>query len=371
MKYSIEGFSQKRLIENNLGLKDSYILRWLVDFSKSGKMVTLDIKNSDGTSKTFFWVKYAAILNDLPILEINNTRIIARHFDKLAGANLLEKHIEKRIDGTYTYFHINYRELEKYCYTKTNDIIHNNDNLADKNKKDSTESENSTKEIASTELHSNLVNEITEHMRTVSKSTPKRPLLHSSSTLLPKEQEKAAAMYISLETMCKDIAPDLILNTRDYAKMAEYMIYHSLDADFLHWIYNDMKSKEFRNKCAYFRKVFFEKDLLDRYKQHKLDLANKDNTRKDKEQPILCPVCNTLITQPFLTCPGCGINPEERTDENEIKHFKWKRTLDPKVLRQYENECKEIYQNSILSKVPITESINSIRKKYGYSDYEL
>ena len=51
MKYSIEGFSQKRLIENNLGLKDSYILRWLVDFSKSGKMVTLNI-NRMTTVKT-------------------------------------------------------------------------------------------------------------------------------------------------------------------------------------------------------------------------------------------------------------------------------------------------------------------------------
>ncbi len=62
MKYTIEGFSQEKLVELNLDLTDAVILRWFVDLKDSGKMYS-EIKEND----KYYWLKYDAVIEDLPI----------------------------------------------------------------------------------------------------------------------------------------------------------------------------------------------------------------------------------------------------------------------------------------------------------------
>lgn len=98
MKYTILGFSQEKLTEFGLDLKDAMILRWFVDFYHTGKMV--EVFHDE---KCYVWVKYQAIIDDLPILNITNREIIARHFSKLENCGLFEKYVKKQ-GGTFVCF---------------------------------------------------------------------------------------------------------------------------------------------------------------------------------------------------------------------------------------------------------------------------
>ena len=88
MKYTIEGFSQQKLVEYGLDTIDALILRWFVDFQP--KM--MKIYNDE---KDYCWVKYQAIIDDLPILGITNREIVARRFNKFIKCNIMEKLISK------------------------------------------------------------------------------------------------------------------------------------------------------------------------------------------------------------------------------------------------------------------------------------
>ena len=104
MKYNIEGFDQQQLVNMGLNANDAVILRWFVDFYSTNKMAQV---TADGV--TYKWVKYQAVIDDLPILGIKNKQVIARHFDKMVKAGIIEKYIKKQ-DGIYTCF----RLTEKY-----------------------------------------------------------------------------------------------------------------------------------------------------------------------------------------------------------------------------------------------------------------
>lgn len=99
MKYTIEGFSQERLIELGLDAIDAHILRWFIDFRDTQKMKTV-ISNK----KVWYWVNYSGIINDLPILNIDK-RAIQRRFKKLVNANIL-LHYTHRVGGVYSCYNL-------------------------------------------------------------------------------------------------------------------------------------------------------------------------------------------------------------------------------------------------------------------------
>lgn len=102
MKYTIMGFSQNAVVELiNAGYKidvaDLAILRWLVDFSHTEKMV----KVVDG-GKTYYWVNYQSVLDDLPVLNIGR-RMLAVRLQKMADAGILCSSLKKN-GGTFTLY---------------------------------------------------------------------------------------------------------------------------------------------------------------------------------------------------------------------------------------------------------------------------
>jgi hypothetical protein len=113
MKYTIEGFSQKKLVEYKLDPVDALILRWFIDFRSTKKMVK--ISKAEGE---FYWVKYDAIINDLPCIGINNKEVMARRFKKYVDLGLMIHHTEKNISGSYACY--NTTELiESFMYDPT------------------------------------------------------------------------------------------------------------------------------------------------------------------------------------------------------------------------------------------------------------
>lgn len=103
MKYTIEGYSQKTLLELGVDAIDALILRWFADFKDTGKMVSR-IRPEDGHE--YFWVKYQAIIDDMPILGISGPDAMARRMKKLEAAGLLN-HWHCLDKGSFSMYRLN------------------------------------------------------------------------------------------------------------------------------------------------------------------------------------------------------------------------------------------------------------------------
>ena len=90
MKFTIEGFSQKRAVELGLSVEDLVILRWFVDFFPSEKMIKM-VHNG----KTYALVSYSGFIEQMPIISCNK-RTIARKFQRLVESNVLENETIKQ-----------------------------------------------------------------------------------------------------------------------------------------------------------------------------------------------------------------------------------------------------------------------------------
>lgn len=104
MKYTIEGFSQAKLVEFKLNISDANILRWFVDFLPKMSKI-------DDNGITYYWVCYQQVINDLPALEITNSEVIRRRFDKFVNAGIMIKTVIKR-GGSFSVFALTQKYLE-------------------------------------------------------------------------------------------------------------------------------------------------------------------------------------------------------------------------------------------------------------------
>lgn len=100
MKYTIMGFQQGVLMGFGMGVDEALILRTIVDFWFTGKM---KVKEIDG--KDFFFLSYAFLVAELPILGIDR-RQLANKLDKMIACGLLERSLEKTGTGTRAWFRI-------------------------------------------------------------------------------------------------------------------------------------------------------------------------------------------------------------------------------------------------------------------------
>ena len=100
MKFTMNGFNQRVLIEFGLDLKDAALLRYFVDFKDTNSMSMLVVDN-----KPYYWLKYEALKDDLPILGINSNIVLRRRLKKLEECGVLE-HYHKLEGGSFSYYAI-------------------------------------------------------------------------------------------------------------------------------------------------------------------------------------------------------------------------------------------------------------------------
>lgn len=107
MKYNILGFYQPRAVELGLDSNDLLVLRWFVDYAGTNKMRTILMDN-----RMYYWVNYAIVLEELPILKISKQTLAKKHFGNLVKANVLEHKFVKE-GGSFSYYcyGINYDTL--------------------------------------------------------------------------------------------------------------------------------------------------------------------------------------------------------------------------------------------------------------------
>ncbi len=114
MKYTINGYSQEKLLKNNLDLSDSLILRVLADiYSSNGKKIEYKIMNND----KYMWISYGYLFEQIPI--IGSERTLVRKIDNLIEKRVLKKELvtsKKGIKGRFLYisFGEKYFELTEY-----------------------------------------------------------------------------------------------------------------------------------------------------------------------------------------------------------------------------------------------------------------
>lgn len=99
MKFTVEGFSQKVLVEIGLNLEETLLLRWFIDFQSSGSMKK--IHNAD---KEYCWVNYQAVSDDLPIIASNKYKV-SRLFESMVEKGIFER-FTYRVGGVYSTFRI-------------------------------------------------------------------------------------------------------------------------------------------------------------------------------------------------------------------------------------------------------------------------
>lgn len=99
MKYTIEGFSQAELIRLGLDHSDAILLRWFSDFNQTGRMD--EFQGPDG--KTYFWVKYSKVTEELPILGLNSPDAVAKRLRRLVASGVL-LHYHHAVKGSFSTF---------------------------------------------------------------------------------------------------------------------------------------------------------------------------------------------------------------------------------------------------------------------------
>ena len=102
MKYSVEGFSQQKLVEFGMNTDDALLLRWFVDWSASRRMKIIEVEGIQ-----YHWVLHKHISEQLPILGVQNAQSVSRRMKRLVDKGILAKHLVYEQDGrggTWTYY---------------------------------------------------------------------------------------------------------------------------------------------------------------------------------------------------------------------------------------------------------------------------
>jgi hypothetical protein len=122
MKYSIAGYSQKKLIEHGLDCRDAEFIRWFADFLATGQMKT-HVEND----AVYSWLDHQHIIDELPILGRSTLPSVGKYINHLVEKGVLEKHTIRR--GTDKGTAVFYRIVPSLMHELTTDtpIEHRND----------------------------------------------------------------------------------------------------------------------------------------------------------------------------------------------------------------------------------------------------
>ena len=154
MRYSILGFSQERAISVrkivkqrngmqkllSLDVVDLLILRDISDYMNRKNVIKYTIDD-----KTFFSISYAAIIEDLPILDIKKQELRDR-LDKMCKLNLIEKKIVRNPSGNWSVFRLSDR-YEEIMYTKESHSLFDTNVCREQHNNSSTNTASSNKQL--------------------------------------------------------------------------------------------------------------------------------------------------------------------------------------------------------------------------------
>lgn len=325
MKYTIEGFDQKQLISYSLDACDALILRWFIDFSVSGKM-----KKTIRGRKIFYLVRYQSIIDDLPILGIENPRNIGRRFDKFVSCGLLEKEIIREGTGTQTIF----------CPTdKVNALSYKENNTLKVS--ESTVRENTTVPentvIAPMTVLKSTVMDSRQYSKVPSDGTQKYGALNkffyqNSSTTATEnlnlknnqsdKKHNIAAVVSKLKINFEKYINCSIFSDDFWQNLASALIDHGLAekiSEYTQFLFENLG--KVGNAANYIYKTAGSHYRIQQF-INTLSIANSKKQENEQKQKHFCVVC----TEPFWgdVCPCCGFQNKNSYNEQLVEQARYK-----------------------------------------------
>lgn len=185
MKYTIEGFSQRRLIGYGLDAVDALILRYFIDFKecKKGKKKMISrIINSN----QYYWIKYEKVIKELPILKLNTPDSVYRRLKKMVKVQVLET-ITIREGGVFSF----YKPGENY-YSLISDDFETDANPSQTDIYPTTLDDNPT----TTDIYPNISDEKSEQKINLSDKSINNQSINNKSDLIKDELSKYLFTFI-------------------------------------------------------------------------------------------------------------------------------------------------------------------------------
>lgn len=345
MKYTIEGFDQKQLISYSLDACDALILRWFIDFSVSGKM-----KKTIRGRKIFYLVRYQSIIDDLPILGIENPRNIGRRFDKFVSCGLLEKEIIREGTGTQTIF-CPTDKVNALSY-KENNVLKVSESTVEENLEE-TESKviaDDTKVLQSTITEDNIIQENNtlkvsestvmdsrQYSKVPSDGTQKYGALNkffyqNSSTTATEnlnlknnqsdKKHNIAAVVSKLKINFEKYINCSIFSDDFWQHLASALIDYGLAekiSEYTQFLFENLG--KVGNAANYIYKTAGSHYRIQQF-INTLSIANSKKQENEQKQKHFCVVC----TEPFWgdVCPCCGFQNKNSYNEQLVEQARYK-----------------------------------------------
>ena len=376
MKYTIEGFQQKKLVEYGLDVTDALILRWFIDFAATNKMKkrTIELVGEDQQKKVhlFYRIIFDAILEEFPIFGISTKKGLSKRFDKYVESGLLLKHVMHGgiNNGTETYFSI---------MPKINELLYSNE----KAESEEITEKNSSSVRNKTTIHENIntIQDNTEEnsssvriKTTIQESTERNsssvrkelqfqpngtrvplylnnPSIINPSTNSSSEIQQTSEINSEKEEIKTELAKYFDVNSFSHGFIDS--LYHIskenefIPKDYISWSvkYLKTKVKQSDNFQGYFYKSVTDNYIICLYKSYLLDQsAAADSSKQQSNNYIECPVCST---QHFVydSCPVCELINPNNEEEIEFRQTIYK--LPTEVKQNMDNELDGIFQTGM------------------------
>lgn len=208
MKYTINGYSQEKLIEYDIDLSSSLILRVIADmYTSNSKKLEYKMLDDD----KYMWCTYGYLLEQIPILGTERTLI--RKIDSLIEKNILKKKILSQRNGKLgRYLYISLGEIYDSLIEYTSNDKKSSEQMTNCHDKDSSIIDSS---INKTTTKLDNLNKIDQDSKDSSTSSSSSPVKNSSSKEKDTIYQIKSALQshgISIDT-CKNIM-ELVRNGR-------------------------------------------------------------------------------------------------------------------------------------------------------------
>lgn len=208
MKYTINGYSQEKLIEYDIDLSSSLILRVIADmYTSNSKKLEYKMLDDD----KYMWCTYGYLLEQIPILGTERTLI--RKIDSLIEKNILKKKILSQRNGKLgRYLYISLGEIYDSLIEYTSNDKKSSEQMTNCHDKDSSIIDSSIN-ITTTKLDN--LDKIDQNSKDSSTSSSSSPVKNSSSKEKDTIYQIKSALQshgISIDT-CKNIM-ELVRNGR-------------------------------------------------------------------------------------------------------------------------------------------------------------
>lgn len=402
MKYSIEGFSQRKLLEYKLDILDAFLLRWFADFIASGSM-----KQTIKNGRIYYWIHYPTVIKELPAMGINNTKSIALRFEKYIGCGILDKEIIRTQKGANVYYAIVDSVFRSLLYTpenphrNENSSAHSNQNSCakkiapdlslftenipensekyaefeenpqntgdflpktDTEKADFSPKSSHRNENSSAHGNQNSCAHRNENSGALNDSTTKDSSINDTATS-GQEEIKAAAIILQLKNEFRKYLNPELFSTDFWPVFTQTIRCISKNewADYIAFLFEYTTVKNPKSPVNYIYRIAAKPFMIAAFFEHK-KIQEKQSVLLPKKQ--VCRICDTTFNG--VECPTCGFCTHDNLDEKKIRLAKQIHNLSDIKRQELDRELDDCFRTYGFKRfTEYQEQEKVIYQKYG------